>query len=294
MSALARELKVALQLAIAAGERALEINRGAFAFREKEGDQGPVTEADLLASRLIVNGLRLAFPHDDVLSEEEDGGAPGVPANGARLWCVDPIDGTKDYIQKNGEWSVLIGLADREVPVLGVVYQPAAPGGGKVWYAAQGQGAWLASDRDVKNVLEGSGDLLPGRRLAARKKGAGSPLVIGSRNHPDPVSEALAKRLGIDQKMIHGSVGIKLALLADGTGDLYANSAGKTSLWDLCAGDAILRESGGRLLVRAAGEPMLSELRYGRTGIQVTKHVLAMGAGWAEAVGEAVASANFK
>jgi len=267
MNNLTHELEIALKLALDAGALALDYNRGKFSVQEKPGDLGPVTEADLASSRLIVDGLRKAFPQDGILSEEEE---PDFSAGASRFWCIDPIDGTKDFIQKNGEWSVLIGLVENEVPILGVIYQPDR---GKLWSARRGAGAWLATADEAR---EGKS----GKRISARSKGQGNPLIVLSRNHPDAESEVLAKRLGIEQKMIHGSVGIKLALIADGTGDFYTNSSGKTSLWDLCAGDALLREAGGRLLVRDGREAPLHPLDYRPDQIQVTEQVFAMGRGW--------------
>jgi 3'(2'), 5'-bisphosphate nucleotidase len=283
MSLLENELRHALRLALAAGKVALEYNRGKFAIREKSGDQGPVTEADLASSRIIVDGLISAFPKDDILSEEEEPKLSDSAA--ARLWCIDPIDGTKDFIQKNGEWSILIGLVQEGVPVLGVVYQPDAPGGGKVWFARNGAGAWLASDVEVSKMLESPDENLHcGRRLATRRRGEEVALLIGSRNHPDPESEWLAKKLNIEHKMIHGSVGIKAALISDGTGDLYVNSAGKTSIWDHCAGEALLRESGGALRIRKSRDAPLEPLSYHPSRIQMREHVIAMAAGWLDVV----------
>lgn len=203
---------------------------GALAVQMKDADE-PVTEADQRASALIVARLRAAFPEDVVLSEE----APddGARHRGGRLWVVDPIDGTKDFIAGRPGFSVMIGLLIGGRPSLGVIYQPLAD---RCWEAALAQGAYEVGPDGARRRLQVS-DVA---ELAAVR-------MVSSASNPAETVARLRAAAGIRDEMSIGSVGIKLSLIAAGERDLYVNPASKVKLWDTCAPEIVLHEAGGRL-----------------------------------------------
>ena len=179
-----------------------------------------------------------AFPDDLVVGEESSFGGR-VPAEG-RAWFIDPIDGTKDFILKNGEWSIMIGLSLDGEAVAGVVYEPAFE---RLYLASRGGGAWRVDD---------------GARVRLQRADAKpitEAVVVGSRNHPDARITKVMQRLGITREFVHGSVGCKLARIAEGQADAYFNVSGRCHMWDTCAAEVIIREAGGDL-VDFAGAPI--------------------------------------
>lgn len=233
MTSLGRELETATALAREAGALVLAIRRRGFTVEMKPGDE-PVTVADRSASELIVRGLRAAFPDDVVISEESDDDLARLSA--PRVWYVDPIDGTKDFIAGRAGFAVMIGLAVAHQPVLGVVYQPE---GDNLFTAAPGQGARFG-DR-VLRVSE--------VREAAQIR------LVASASHRTPEIDEVKNALGISNELNIGSVGLKLALIALAERDLYVNPSAKSKLWDVCAPEAILRAAGG-VLTDALGAPV--------------------------------------
>ena len=225
------EIEAAIALAIEGGAVALEVYSREFSSAEK-ADRSPVTEADRRVNDLVCPALREAFPNDLVIGEES-GFSGQIPATG-RVWFVDPIDGTKDFILKNGEWSIMIGLCIDGAAVAGVVFEPAF---GRLYFAAKGTGAF---------VRESNGDERQLRTDAA--KHASNAVIVNSRNHPDPRIQLVADRLGISEQFPHGSIGCKLARIAEGTADLYFNFSGRCHMWDACAAEVIIREAGGDLI----------------------------------------------
>jgi 3'(2'), 5'-bisphosphate nucleotidase len=228
-----RELEIATQLALRAGAEAVAASRGRFAVEEK-GPGDLVTSVDKALNTLIVEALGAAFPDDAIVAEESVDNS----ARGRRTWFVDPIDGTKDFVNGTGEWSVMIGLAVEGRPAVGVVYH-AVP------------------DRLYAAALPGSATLTVGGttetiRCSARRD-ADALVAVRSANHPDRFAGLLSVHVGVTNSYPHGSLGCKLVQIAEGRGDLYGNGSGKVSLWDTCAGEAILIAAGGRL-VTARGE----------------------------------------
>lgn len=195
----------------------------------KDGNE-PVTEADRRASDLIVARLRQAFPEDAILSEE-------MPDDGSRLqkervWMVDPIDGTKDFIRGDVGYAVMIGLAVAARPKVGVVAQPAT---GKIYGAVVGGQAWLEFDGARSRLAPSRLDQLAGVRFVA------------SKSHRTPQIEAVRRRLGIEDEMNIGGVGLKVGLIAENVRDLYIYPGTRSKLWDACAPEAILHAAGGKL-----------------------------------------------
>lgn len=226
--AFGNELSTALALARLAGELVHRLQGGELGVEMKPGDE-PVSVADRRASELIVAGLRAAHPEDPVVSEEIPP-APGA-FGGSRLWLVDPIDGTKDFIRGEDGYSVMIGLLSGGRPVVGVVHQPVQD---RTFYATP-DGAWVAA----------AGEVSP---LAVSPVASASEVrLVASRSHRSPDIDRVKERLGIHDEENIGSVGVKLCLIAAGVRDLYVNPQAKTKAWDTCAPEAILARAGGRL-----------------------------------------------
>ena len=230
MRAMQRELELATRLAREAGALIRRLHATGLTVDRKAGNE-PVTQADRDANALIVAGLRAAFPDYGILSEE-------APDDGSRLvkervWMIDPLDGTKDFIRGESGFATMIGLLDGERPALGVVYQPV---GDRLYYATRGQGAF---------VVEGQG--APQRLQVSDVSDPAQIRMVASKSHRDEMIDKVRAELGISDELNVGSVGLKLGLIARGERDLYVNPAGHSKLWDACGPEAILVEAGGRL-----------------------------------------------
>ena len=238
-------LETARLAAVAAGEAILKVYASDFEIYQKT-DKTPVTEADLAAERLIIEILADAFPDIPIVSEElADRGE--LPPSAERFWVVDPLDGTREFIAKNGEFAVLIGLIERGRPVLGVVHGPAAG----VTYAACGPGT---ATRQFKG-----GAAEP---IHARRPSDDGLVVVHSRSHEN--SRRLAEyleRYKVRERVKCGSA-LKFGLLAAGEGDFYPRF-GTTMEWDTAAGQAVLEAAGGRV-ENIDGSP----LAYGKPGFK--------------------------
>jgi 3'(2'), 5'-bisphosphate nucleotidase len=223
------EAAVALDLARRAGAVVLRYRHPDLEVSHKAHDE-PVTRADREANDLIVAGLRAAFPDDAVLSEES--AAVGEYQTATRAWMVDPLDGTRDYVRGLPGFAVMIGLCLDGRPSLGVVYQPL---GDVLYRAVTGHGA----------VVEEAGSTRP-LRVSDRRDPRGCRLV-SSASHRMATIDQVRAALGIDDEISLGSVGLKLGLIARAERDLYVNPEGFSKLWDSCAPEVILAESGGKL-----------------------------------------------
>jgi 3'(2'), 5'-bisphosphate nucleotidase len=223
------ELLRAIELAHKAGTEVVRLRRGALDVEMKPGDE-PVTVADRRASELIVAGLRAAFPADPIISEELPATAETLQA--PRVWLVDPIDGTKDFIRGTDGFSVMIGLVVDGVPTVGVVHQPTLD---RTFFATPDGGAHVATAGTVAPLAVSSVAHAADIRLVA------------SASHRVPEIDRVKSELGIDNELNVGSVGVKLCLIALGVRDLYVNPVAKTKAWDSCAPEAILTRAGGRL-----------------------------------------------
>lgn len=226
------------QIALEAGAAAMAHYHPAVVVTRK-GDQSPVTAADHAAHRVIVAALAGWDPAVPVISEEGELPGPAVRAGWSRFWLVDPLDGTKEFIQQNGEFTVNIALIEDGVPVLGVVYAPALE---LLYYAGSGLGAWKrqAGGAPVRVV---SRPPLPQHGLR----------VAESRSHPSAELEAYLRTIPVVARVPAGS-SLKFCWVAEGKADIYPRF-GPTMEWDVAAGDCIFRNSG------AAG-PRRSPLRY--------------------------------
>ena len=236
-------MAIAAGATLAGGLAAMDLyGRDDLAIEDPTG-RGPVTAADRASQSAILEVLGRRCRGERVLSEEAP--APGGSAGG-RLWVVDPLDGTREFIDRIGEFSVMVGLALDGEAVLGAVYQPALD---RLFVGDVRKGAWLvekARDRPGLAPLE-VGDL-------------GSPLrFVRSRSHPDERIRRLEAALGEVEVILSGSAGSKCALVASGAADLYVHPVPYLKEWDTCAPEAMLRAAGGRV-TDCGGEP----LRYGK------------------------------
>jgi 3'(2'), 5'-bisphosphate nucleotidase len=217
------------------------------------GRNDPVTEADKRANALIVSRLRELYPDDGIVAEESENVLSAFARR--RIWYVDPLDGTKEFVAKNGEFSVMIGLAVEGGAQLGVVAQPSD---GSLYAGIVGEGAWLERD-GVRSRLQVS-DLADPSALS----------LIVSRSHRPPATEELMQRLGIRRELASGSVGIKVAQIAQRNADLYVHMSDKSSAWDTCAPEAVLIGAGGRF-TDLAGD----RIQYGIEDLRTRRGILA-------------------
>ncbi len=231
--------------ALDAGREILSVYATPFSVETKD-DASPVTEADARGEEIILRHLATLAPDVPVVAEESVA-AGRVPAIASRFFLVDPLDGTKEFIQRNGEFTVNIGLIENGVPVAGVVYAPAL---GRLF---AGEGAWAVSAGVVDGVL---GPLEP---ISVRPRPDGGLTVVGSRSHGSAETDAYVRRFPVAQYRSAGS-SLKFCLVASGEADLYPRF-GRTMEWDTAAGDAVLRAAGG-IMVRPDGSPFL----YGKCG----------------------------
>jgi len=225
-----RELETAARIARDASELVRGYHGKRLDVQIKGGDE-PVTEADHAASALIVSRLREAFPDDVVLSEE-------VPDTGERLgkprvWMVDPIDGTRDFVRGESGFVVMLGLAIEGRPMVGAVGHPLS---GYVYAGVVGAGAWRESTSGERTPLHTSTlSQPPDIRLVA------------SKSHRSSRIDEVKRALQITDEMNVGSIGLKIGLVSEALRDLYVYTGGRTKIWDTCGPEAVLAAAGGRM-----------------------------------------------
>jgi 3'(2'), 5'-bisphosphate nucleotidase len=244
--AYATELAAAERLALEAGALVLKYRDGDLGVEMKAGDE-PVTIADRAASDLIVQGLERAFPSDVVISEERADNLARLKTE--RVWYVDPIDGTKDFIRGETGFAVMIGLARSAAPVVGVLYQPTAD---RLFLAAKESGTWL---------VEAGG--APRRLRCSEISDPADIRLVASKSHRSRTIDRVKSTLGIADELNIGSVGLKLGVIATGERDLYVNAAGRTKLWDTCGPQVVLEEAGGTL-TDLHGDPLRYDIEETR------------------------------
>ncbi|QHD50375.1 3'(2'),5'-bisphosphate nucleotidase CysQ [Vreelandella aquamarina] len=231
-------LEAVERIAREAGDAIMKVYARDFSVEEKE-DKSPLTEADQAAHHVIVRGLQSLSVRLPILSEEDMEGFAGVNADG-RYWLVDPLDGTKEFIKRNGEFTVNIALIENGVPVLGVVTAPAL---GAAYVAAEGVGAFKVEKDGQRHAIQVAGQPAEGSTWR----------VVGSRSHPSPDLAAWLNKLGEHEMLPMGS-SLKLCLIAEGKADAYPR-LGPTCLWDTGAAHAVVRYAGGRVET-LEGEPL--------------------------------------
>lgn len=210
-----------------AGEETLKIYKSNIKYEIKE-DNSPVTEADRVSDEIILSGLKqFNYP---VLSEESVDDSDRLSSK--RVWIVDSLDGTTDFIQKTGEFSIMVGLVEDNKPILGFVYLPLKD---KLYYAPKGQGSFLESNGIIKRI-----------KVSNINNFSKSRLVV-SRNHLKPEDKKKANEMGILRLKKSGSNGIKMGLIAEAEADIFYNTTNRMSQWDSCAPEIILTEAGGKV-----------------------------------------------
>lgn len=232
------QLQRLCQITEAAGRAVMEVYAQDFVSWQKD-DASPLTEADLRADAVIREGLERAFSGVYILSEESR--SAGMNAT-ETFFLVDPLDGTKEFLKKNGEFTVNIALVHQGVPVAGVVLAPAL---GQLFYAAQGLGAWMRDATGLTALQVGRWD----RSRALR--------VIGSRSHGGDAMQGWLSRLPCDYAFLAAGSSLKFCRIAQGEADIYPRLA-PTSQWDTAAAQCVLEVAGGAV-VDLAGQ----RLRYG-------------------------------
>ncbi len=231
-----------VSIAETAGRAIMAVYRTDFDTRSKS-DASPVTDADERAERIILERLDSPFP----VVAEESAAAGRIPDIGTGpFWLVDPLDGTREFIGRNGEFTVNIALIEGGFPTLGVVHAPALD----VTYWAEGPGRAFRR--------KGAGSAEP---IAVRRPGADGLIVVASRSHRDARTDAYLAGISVKDLRSAGS-SLKFCLLAEGSADHYPR-LGRTMEWDTAAGQAVLAGAGGRV-VDFDGAP----LAYGKPGFE--------------------------
>lgn len=248
------DLRELCAIARAAGAAIMEVYGREHTVELKQ-DRSPLTDADRAAHEIIRAGLAALPDALPLLSEESAPHELTRRREWTRYWLVDPLDGTKEFVKRNGEFTVNIARIEHHRAVAGVVLAPAR---GLLYYGAIGRGAWL----QTADALD--------RPIEVRREAAAPLRVVGSRSHPSGELAAYLAALGPHEIVPMGS-SLKVCLVAAGEADLYPR-LGPTSEWDTAAAQAILESAGGRMIDRA-GRP----LRYNTKDDLLNTHFLAFG-----------------
>lgn len=219
---------------------------------ERKDDKSPLTLADLASHRLICERLHKLTPDIPVLSEESAKTEFSVRRQWNRFWLVDPLDGTREFIKRNGEFTVNIALIENHEPVLGVIQVPVS---GICYYAARGQGAYKQAGQQTPS------------RIRTRNTNSHSLAIAGSRSHGSEKQRAFIEKLGNVEIYAIGS-SLKFCLVAEGRVDIYPRF-GPTSEWDTAAAQCIVEEAGGIVT-----DETLNPLRYNTRESLLNPHFL--------------------
>ncbi len=221
----------------AAGRDVMAIYERDFAVEAKQ-DQSPLTEADMASHHALVALLQASTPDIPILSEESGEIPYETRQAWSRYWLIDPLDGTKEFIKKNGEFTLNVALVENGVPVFGIVHAPAVgEAGGTTWIGQHEQGAW-------KQQADGAYHAITTRALPNPEQDSWK--VVGSRSHGSAEFEAFCAGLPAHERVSMGS-SLKLCLVAEGAADLYPRLA-PTSEWDTAAAQAVVTAAGGEVL----------------------------------------------
>ncbi len=230
------ELETLCSIARGAGVRIMEIYSGQFET-EMKADKSPLTTADKVSHRIIEEGLQKHFPGIPILSEEGKSIPYATRKNWERFWLVDPLDGTKEFINRNGEFTVNIALVEGQRPVFGVVYVPALD---KLYFGSKGAGAWRQESKGAPEPIS-----------VRQPDPVGGEVVVMSRSHPSAELDQYLKTVQVAGVFSVGS-SLKFCAVAEGTADLYPR-LGPTMEWDTAAGQAVVEAAGGHLRTLTGG-----------------------------------------
>jgi 3'(2'), 5'-bisphosphate nucleotidase len=241
----ASQLTEALRdIALEAGAAIMSVYQGDFEARTK-ADSSPVTEADEVAERLIIAALEKLTPEIPIVAEESVSAGRIPDISGGRFWLVDPLDGTKEFISRNGEFTVNVALVEAGRPVLGIVHAPAV---GVTYTAADGAAFVETGDE-------------PARRIHARRPAADGVVALISRSHRTPETDAYLADYEVTAERSAGS-SLKFGIVAGGEADIYPR-LGRTMEWDTAAGHAVVASAGGSVRTLDG-----AELVYGKPGFE--------------------------
>jgi len=223
------EMELAIKLALEAGEKIMEIYETDFKVYSKE-DKSPLTEADLEANNIIVKGLKENFPKYSILSEESKDDKTRLDNH--YCFIVDPIDGTKEFVNKNGEFTVNIALSYKHKSIMGVIFSPVL---NKLYYAYQGSGTYLSKVENYK--------VIGTKKISVTNK-TNNLNLVGSKSHQKQEFTNLYES-NIDRisNVVSAGSSLKGCLVAEGIADIYYRF-GYTSEWDTCAMQCVVEEAG--------------------------------------------------
>ena len=224
------------ELAIEAGNAILTVYATDFDV-ESKSDESPLTQADLASHNCIVAGLKALTPDIPIISEEDGLPEFSVRSAWSRYWLIDPLDGTKEFVNRNGEFTVNIALIDNNRPILGVVHVPVQE---KTYIGCDGRGSELRADGASKSISVGDAS-----SQAVR--------IVGSRSHRGTSLDAFLSKLG-DHDMVPMGSSLKFCTVAEGNADVYPR-LGPTSEWDTAAAQAVVEQAGGQVL-ELDGKPL--------------------------------------
>ena len=228
-------LEQVIDIAKAAGDAIMQVYSTDFNVVKKE-DNSPLTQADLAAHQVIVQALSKLTPDIAILSEESDSIGFETRRQWQQYWLIDPLDGTREFVKRNGEFTVNIAFIDQHQPVLGVVYAPVT---GLLYYASRGHGAY--------KQFEVSGP----QKIHTRVLNLKQPTVAGSRSHSNEKMQQFMHNLesvaGVAPELISMGSSLKICLVAEGLADVYPR-LGPTSEWDTAAAHCVLMEAGGDIV----------------------------------------------
>ncbi len=255
------EIEVAVRLARVAGAILLKHYNSPFLVEHKVNalqEMEEVTAADREANDLIVGELASEFPDDGILAEESTDTEHRLTKD--RVWLIDPMDGTKNFVQRDGDFAVQIGLICKERPVVGVVYQPVRD---ILYRAVHEQGAWKES---AHNSAE--------RMTVSTRTDLAEMVLASSRSHRSARMDRVVEAFGFRHETRRGSVGVKIGLIAERHADLYLHLSPSTKQWDTCAPEIVLTEAGGRLTDLFGGRLLYNAPRIdNRNGVVATNGV---------------------
>ncbi len=236
------------RLALEAGDRIMEVYNGPDFEVKSKSDASPVTEADEAADALISAGLRAAFPEATLITEEQ---SDSHALRASTFLIVDPLDGTKEFVQRRGDFTVNIAYVEKGVPLRGVVYAPAK---GRLFYTRADGTSVEETGRFDKGIV-GSQTV-----LSVSTPDNAALMVVASKSHRDAATDAYIAKYTVRDMTSAGS-SLKFCLVATGEADLYPR-LGRTMEWDTAAGDAVLRGAGGMVVRFDDHQP----LGYGKAG----------------------------
>ncbi|MCL1144040.1 3'(2'),5'-bisphosphate nucleotidase CysQ [Shewanella gaetbuli] len=255
----ATDLQQITALAKQAGEAILAVYAQSDLHIDVKQDDSPVTAADIASHNVIVVGLQKGFPSIAIMSEEAADIDWNTRKNWQTYWLIDPLDGTKEFIKRNGEFTVNIALIHQGKAIAGVVHAPVL---NKCYSGIVGQGAWLDNNGNVTELN------ISDRAIA------NPPVVVGSRSHISPDVASYLTQVG-EHTMLSVGSSLKFCMVAEGQADVYPR-LGLTSEWDTAAAQAVLEAAGGVVVEY----PSLTPLRYNQKENILNPYFIAASTAW--------------